>query len=137
MRFLFVWVWELSFFVSLAICCSIVPAQDSVPGQDAYLGPANQQTAQSGRGLDFNPEYREGKEVQQLRGTIRVVQERYVFFPQAGAYRFVLLENLNLERIARAMAESTGEIIWELDAEVTEFSGSNFLIVQRAQIVGT
>ncbi len=130
MRFLFVWVWELSFFVTLAICSTILPAQDNLPGQGAP--PQRLQTQQQ---WDFNPEYREGKEVQKLRGSIRVVEDRYVFFPQAGAYRFVLLENLNLERIARAMAEATLDVVWEVDAEVTEFSGSNYLLVQRAQIV--
>jgi hypothetical protein len=128
MRFMFIWVWEFAFIASLAVCGSLLPAQDRLPTQSKAT------QAQSNAG--FNPEFREGKQVEGMRGSIRMVQTRYVFFPEKDATRFVLLENLNLERIARAMAETTDDVRWEIDAEVTEFSGSSFLLISRAQLVG-
>ncbi len=133
MRFLIMWTWEFACVGSLALCgMTLAPdaleSAGSIPAATAGQGPQGQS------GADFRPEYREGKSIQKLKGSIRVVQSRYIFFPQGDSFRFVLLENLNLERIARAMAERTEETVWEIDAEITEFNGANYLLIDRAQI---
>lgn len=134
MRFLFMWTWEFACVGSLALC-----GMTLAPDMLESAGPAPELAAEQGpqqgqAGADFRPEYREGKSVRDLKGSVRVVQSRYIFFPEGDSFRFVLLENLNLERIARAMAERTEETLWEIDAEITEFNGANYLLIQRAQI---
>ncbi|MDA7977163.1 MAG: hypothetical protein MPJ50_00160 [Pirellulales bacterium] len=130
MRFLSARVLGFAFISGLTACAMFWPGSLSGSPQGMQQSPPGQNRGR------YNPNYREGKSVEGLRGSIRVVQSRYVLFPEEGAFRFVLLENLNLERIARAMAETTGDVRWEIDAEVTEFGGASYLLVQRAQLIG-
>ena len=44
------------------------------------------------------------------------------------------LENLALERVARAMQQGRGDVNWEVSGEITEFQGENFLLITRAVI---
>ena len=49
-----------------------------------------------------------------------------------GKARFVGLENLNLQRIARTIADNPVELQWGVTGTITEFRGANFLLVRRA-----
>lgn len=107
-------------------------ATPAVQSQTAGAGQMPPKSAVDQR--EFRPEFREGRQIEKLRGEIRVVQSRYIFFPEGDSFRFVLLENLNLERIARAMTGNTDKLTWEIDAQITEFNGANFLLIERAQL---
>ena len=54
------------------------------------------------------------------------------FFSSDGQGRFVGLENLNLERIARAITDSLSRQEWVVSGTVTEYQGVNFLWIKRA-----
>jgi len=77
---------------------------------------------------------REGTELVNQAGYFRVTGERVTFFTEDGRGRFVVLENLNLERIAKAIADEPAQSEWIVTATVTEFRGANFLFIRRAVV---
>lgn len=75
---------------------------------------------------------REGTEIVEKLGYFRVTGDRVTFLTDDGKQRLIALENLNLERIARAVADDPDKLQWSVTGTVTEYRGSNFLFVRRA-----
>lgn len=67
-------------------------------------------------------------------GVFKVTADRAVFTTEDGTARYSGLENLNLERIAIAVAESPDQLLWSVTGTVTEFRGANYLLVTRAML---
>lgn len=65
-------------------------------------------------------------------GYFKVTGDRALFTTADGSARFTGLENLNLERIAIAVSESPDPLLWSVTGTVTEFRGTNYLLVTRA-----
>jgi len=78
------------------------------------------------------PRAREGTEVVDQTGSFQIVAERVVFVAERNSQRFVALENLNLERIARTVASHPYPLQWRISGRITEFRGNNFILVERA-----
>ena len=79
-----------------------------------------------------NLRVREGTEIVDQVGHFRLTGGRVIFFTADGRRRLVGLENLNLERIARTIAESPQPPQWGVTGTITEYRGANFLLVRRA-----
>ncbi len=75
---------------------------------------------------------REGTELVDRVGSFQIVGERVVFVAESGSQRFVAMENLNLERIARTVASHPYPLQWKVSGKITEFRGNNFILVERA-----
>ncbi len=75
---------------------------------------------------------REGTEVVDQSGYFQMTGDRLTFFTSDGRGRFVGLENLNLDRIARAIENRADQPTWTITGTLTEFRGANFLLIQRA-----
>lgn len=75
---------------------------------------------------------REGTEIVDLDGYFRPSGERVNFFSADGKRRLVGLENLNLQRIVRAIADDPRQLRWKVSGTVTEYRGANFLLVRQA-----
>jgi len=78
------------------------------------------------------PRVREGTELVDQTGAFQIVGERVVFVAERNSQRFVALENLNLERIARTVASHPYPLQWRVSGRITEFRGNNFILVERA-----
>ncbi|RIK76873.1 MAG: hypothetical protein DCC68_18490 [Planctomycetota bacterium] len=85
---------------------------------------------------------REGTRWQNERGVFTLVGDRVTFAKsnQAGGQNYMVLENLNLERIVRTIEENrtvtdADTLEWNIDATVTEFRGANFLLITRSVLV--
>jgi hypothetical protein len=104
----------------------IAPAPADLPSASASaqlpLGPAKPPAIR----------IREGSQVADLVGTFRLTGDRVSFFTTDGERRFETLENLTLERVARALKESRDNAEWRVSGIVTEYQGINFLLVTRA-----
>ncbi len=74
---------------------------------------------------------REGTEIIDRDGFFRLTGDRVTFFSDDGEGRFVGLENLNLERIARTIADNPDKLQWSVTGTVTEYRGANFIFVRR------
>jgi hypothetical protein len=76
---------------------------------------------------------REGTELSQVVGEFQLTGERVTFFSQTGV-SMRMLENLALERVIRVLEDTSDKRLWIVDGVVTEFRGSNFLLIKRAVI---
>ena len=75
---------------------------------------------------------REGTKVADLVGHFKLTGDRVAFYTADGNIRFGGLENLNLERIARVVKDSHIELQWTVSGLVTEYRGTNYLLVAHA-----
>jgi hypothetical protein len=81
---------------------------------------------------------REGTRWQNERGVFTLVGDRVTF--TRNGQNFVVLENLNLERVVKTIEENrtvtdADTLEWNVDATVTEFRGVNFVLVTRSVLV--
>lgn len=119
---------------SLVVCILAMPAAvlgwPAEPFAPAASGTAERQssTAESPAASDAN--LREGTELRDLIGTFQLLDGRLVFCTAAN--RYPALENLNLERIARLVDDQSQASSWSVSGTVTEFQGTNFLLIRRA-----
>ena len=77
--------------------------------------------------------FREGTKLTGREGTFQVTGDRATFETTDGR-RFIGLENLNLERIVRTIVDSVEPLRWTVDGTITEYRGSNYLLVSRASV---
>ncbi len=75
---------------------------------------------------------REGAELVDQLGTFAFLGERLIFVPVGGRRRLIGLENLNLERVGRAMMENPEATSWTVAGTVSEYRGANYLLIRRA-----
>ena len=75
---------------------------------------------------------REGTELVDQAGHFRLTGDRVTFFSEGSKGRFVVLENLNLERVARMIAENPDYLKWSVTATVTEYRGANYVFIRKA-----
>jgi len=73
---------------------------------------------------------REGTALVDTRGTFQLTADGAMFLADNGA-RFTALENLNLERVTTATGEHPEQLRWVVSGMITEFRGSNFLLLER------
>ncbi len=73
------------------------------------------------------------KQIDQV-GYFKITGDRVTFFSQDGMSRYVGLENLNLQRIHRAIAGKPRQL-WSVSGMFTEYFGANYLFVERAVLV--
>lgn len=77
---------------------------------------------------------REGTTFQGVRVYFRSRNERTVLYTVQDNKPYVCLENLNLERILKAIEEKPGRGVWKIDGTYTEFRGENYVLIQRAVV---
>lgn len=74
---------------------------------------------------------REGARLLEQQGAFVPAGDRFLFVA-ADQARFMVLENLALQRIALALSEPQTAPRWTVTGIVTEFRGANYLLVTRA-----
>ncbi|MDR0336317.1 MAG: hypothetical protein LBI18_04430 [Planctomycetaceae bacterium] len=77
---------------------------------------------------------REGTTFQNKRVFFRQTGSRTTMYTLDGNNRYVCLENLNLERILKSIAERPERGTWKIDGTFTEFNGENFVLISRAVV---
>jgi hypothetical protein len=71
----------------------------------------------------------------QAPGRFESTGDRITFYADEGEEVFRVLENLALERIARVLEDPSGlggSRKWNVTGVVTEYRGSNYLLIERA-----
>ncbi|MGQ9504300.1 MAG: hypothetical protein ACUVQR_05280 [Thermogutta sp.] len=108
------------------------------PGEkQTQAAPNATNETESSQGLAVGrPRLREGTRVADLVGSVRQTGQRYTFFVEADGRRFVLLENLMLERIVRSQTNHPRTVQWKVLGTVTEFQGQNYLLIEHALLRG-
>ncbi len=77
---------------------------------------------------------REGTELVEQAGHFRAAGDRIAFFSADGRGRYIVLENLNLQRIAQVLVDDPTPVEWMVSGFVTEFRGDNYLYVRSAAV---
>jgi hypothetical protein len=95
--------------------------------------PAQTETAPAATGRRL---LREGFALTDQLGTFRMIGGRLVFATDKEGIRLVALENLNLERIARVVANNPSVTTWRITATATECRGVNYILIERAVLRG-
>lgn len=79
---------------------------------------------------------REGDHLEQRAGRFKASGNRLVFElaekSADGVSKFFVLENLNLERVARVIDADPEPIDWTVSGVITEFRGANYLSLKEA-----
>ncbi|PQO26548.1 hypothetical protein [Blastopirellula marina] len=77
---------------------------------------------------------REGTRITDSVGQFDWVGDRLNFVSDDGTQDFRVLENLAMERIAQSMEQSASKITWTVSGVVTEYRGSNYLMVEHVTL---
>lgn len=95
---------------------------------------ARDTTHEAGPSGGAKPEQRirEGGILTDVVGYFKATGDRATFYAVDGKQRFGCLENLNLERVATVLGEASTPLEWSVSGQVTEFRGSNYLLITRA-----
>ncbi len=75
---------------------------------------------------------REGTHLRDERGRFQLNGTRVIFAPAEGNARYIGLENLNLQRISEIVGGDLDAAEWTVSGLVTEYQGTNYLLVTRA-----
>lgn len=110
-----------------------------LPGFGTYLilscsesSQARQEQARATQpAADGSDRLREGVALE-TQGSFKLTGDRIMFYSAADNRRFGTLENLNLERIAGMVSDSTEPLEWNVRGTVTEYQGANYLLISRA-----
>ena len=115
---------------------SLQAQQDAASPPGRPVDTAVRATAASKAGPK-QPRIREGTALVDQAGVFQTAGDRVTFLTSDGQRRFVVLENLQLERISRAVGDSLTPPQWTVSGAVTEFCGANYLLVDRAVLRAT
>lgn len=74
---------------------------------------------------------REGTELVEILGEFKASGNRETFVTSEGA-AYHCLENLNLERVMRIIGGNPNSASWLVSGVITEYQGTNYLLVNRA-----
>lgn len=75
---------------------------------------------------------REGTRIVDHPGYFRITGDRAIFYSSQRKIRYMVLENLNLERITTAIVDQPRQRKWKVTGTLTEYKGSNYLLVEKA-----
>jgi hypothetical protein len=76
----------------------------------------------------------EGGEILNQAGYFRAAGVRVTFVSADNKRSFTTLENRNLERIARTIAENGKQLEWIVSGTISEYRGTDFLLISRAEL---
>ncbi|MCC9609368.1 hypothetical protein LOC68_05565 [Blastopirellula sp. JC732] len=79
---------------------------------------------------------REGTRITDSVGQFDWVGDRMNFVSDDGTQDFHVLENLAMERVAQSMEQSASKITWTVSGVVTEYRGSNYLLIEHVTLKG-
>ncbi len=119
--------WCLAAWALVMTICAAWPGSHSGAAQRPGSG-RDPNEASAGNGDQPMMRVREGA-VLDATGYFKVSGDRALFTTADGTGRYTGLENLNLERVAIAVSESPDQLLWSVTGTVTEYRGTNYLLV--------
>jgi hypothetical protein len=127
-------LWLASWFAIAVLALTVVelPAEQAPrPSTAAQPSPGTIAAESASPG---ETRQREGVTFDQ-EGFVQFTGERMTFISLDGQHRLVMLENLALDRVGRSVRDSTAKTRWKVTGTITEYQGSNYLLLGRAVLV--
>jgi hypothetical protein len=118
-------VWALAAVFGVLVAISAISGQDDTTEESNVLPSGNESDLSR---------LREGAVITDQPGTFQLVGKRMVFAYEGDARQLGTLENLALERVVRLVRQSAAPQTWLVSGTVTEYQGSNFILIDRAVI---
>jgi hypothetical protein len=94
---------------------------------------ANSSEKPAGENSEKSPRFRESDELVDQAGQFSMSGDRMVFVTAQGQQQFIALENLPLQQVAKTIDGKSAPLKWIVSGKVTEYRGSNFLLLTHAQ----
>ncbi len=110
------------------------PLPPGRPAAPEEIIPGNSEDASDQTQLSTQVRLSEGTQQIDQVGYFKLTDDRVTFFAEDGMSRYVGLENLDLQRIHRAIAGKPRQL-WSVSGMFTEYFGDNYLFVERAVLV--
>lgn len=85
---------------------------------------------------DKSVRLREGTELKDRLAVFKPAGDRTLCFVSGVPHRMIVLENLALERVLQTLDRSSVELQWSIRGVVSEYRGANYLLIQRAVVLG-
>lgn len=85
---------------------------------------------------DKSVRIREGTELKDRLAVFKPAGDRTLCFVSGMPQRMIVLENLALERVLQTLERSSVELQWSIRGVVSEYRGANYLLIQRAVVLG-
>ena len=117
---------------AVALGAVLVSARTPDPGYKGSIRGLSAASGDQDAAVPARQRVREGTQLVDQAGHFRPTGDRITFFTADGNDRFVVLENLNLERVARLIAEGPERRAWRASGTITEYRGTNFLLLGQA-----
>lgn len=108
------------------------PPPVSAPDVDVVTDRASAQADENRR----RNRVREGTRITDSVGQFDWVGDRLNFVSDDGTQDFRVLENLAMERVAQSMEQAASQITWTVSGTVTEYRGSNYLLIEHVTLKG-
>lgn len=130
--------WLIAPGLVLAAVAAAWATADPVPSAEKTVtaAPAKKASVPSAP-VDASPakpptRMREGTSLVDEPGEFHDAGERLVFQCRQRNATFTTLENLSLERVWAVLGDTTGPRQWIVSGTITEFRGTNYLLITRA-----
>jgi hypothetical protein len=130
------WPWVLG-LVAFLIVTGLLAQDGHTPGAGAARTVLPGGPAASPRRSDeekLTERMREGTRVIDVVGSFQTAGDRISFHPDGKGESYRVLENLALQRVDEYLGANRGTPTWTVSGVMTEFRGSNFLLVQKAVV---
>ncbi|PQO29380.1 hypothetical protein DTL21_25275 [Bremerella cremea] len=127
-------------FVSLLcglafLLAAVSPSTPNVSAQDTDTGQTDMARQEEERFQKKN-RLREGAEIVDQIGSFEWIGDRLSFSPEEGDHVFKILENRMMERVVQTQETSTGKLVWVVTGTITEYRGSNYLLMKHVILDG-
>jgi hypothetical protein len=107
-----------------------VPGPLSAATSPAGIAPSSSVPTASGKPAE---RLREGTRLVDVPGSFASIgADRVTFSPAGGKDAYRVLENLALQRVGQSLEENQGLRQWIVSGIITEYRGSNYLLVTKA-----
>lgn len=121
----------LLLFALMAVTLSFAQSGGETGFGGSFNADFRQPTAQEQDGKG-GIRYREGTKLIDRTGHFRVQGDQVFYYIDDDEHRFTGLPNLNLGRVALAITDDASQLEWSVTGVVTEYRGTNFILVERA-----
>lgn len=130
------WPWALGLLAFL-IVTGLLAQDDRTPGAGSARTALPRGSAAGPRRNDdekLSERMREGTRLIDVVGSFQTAGDRVSFHPDGKGESYRVLENLALQRVDEYLAANRGTPTWTVSGVMTEFRGSNFLLLQKAVV---
>lgn len=127
----------ITIVMATVLCFAATSAVAQSPTRDDRVGRPVPGERHSGTDEteEITQRKREGTRMVAQVGYFKTTGDRLTFFSADGEQRYLGLENLALQRIAKAVSDRHDlpeQLLWEVTGVFTEYRGSNYLLVTHA-----